>query len=68
MSDKMQPIDTAPKDGTTIIATGGWYISPLDGQRLFNVPSLISWQDGKWKMMDDHGAEYNEPTLWMAIP
>jgi hypothetical protein len=68
MTIEMKPIDSAPKDGTTIIATGGWYDSPVDGQHIVNAPSLIAWKDDKWVMMDDHGAEYHDPAEWTPVP
>jgi hypothetical protein len=67
MSD-WQPIETAPRDGTRILAFGGG---------LGEVSDVVSYNDsvGCWNApsdtLDDRDDEpdgYNRPTHWMPLP
>lgn len=65
-----QPIETAPKDGTPILAVGKGYPEI----------SIVAWHRGKWVGMcdgqrsiesqGDTWTEYHEPyvTHWMPLP
>jgi hypothetical protein len=55
-----QPIETAPKDGTFILAC--WRSTDLNG----DLPHVVSYTEGEWR--DDYGEEYMEPTHWMPLP
>jgi hypothetical protein len=73
-----QPIETAPKDGTEIIVTGGELWDEC-GSPSFGGPYLVYWKvypddplrkNGIWKIKAGFGeiAACWEPTHWMAIP
>lgn len=61
-----QPIQTAPRDGTEVLAMD------TDG------PVLMAWHDdadgwclranGDWDLFDAFAIQYAEPTAWMPIP
>jgi hypothetical protein len=52
-----QPIETAPKDGTTVILFCDRYASP-------DVADVGSYEQGQWVM---NGSGW-EPTHWMPLP
>lgn len=71
-----QPIETAPKDGTTILIYGGTYFHDNDGSwnaddsQLKHVTTAYFRRDG-WCM--GFGESYNDeiwakPTHWMPLP
>ena len=49
---KWQPIETAPKDGTIILARQGGYY-----------PCYIRWMDGNWQSVSYHATHV--PTHWL---
>jgi hypothetical protein len=51
-----QPIETAPKDGTHVLA---WWREEGDP------PEVVRWSAG-W--VDDYGTRYIEPTHWQPLP
>jgi hypothetical protein len=58
---KWQPIDTAPKDGTKILAyTNDGYKFPLVSQCV--------WDDGWWPDVWESPENPIEPTHWMPLP
>lgn len=64
MMGEWQPIETAPKDGTPILA-----YNPVTG------PYQTRHEDGEWPMADwykgdpDHpGIWYPRPSHWMPLP
>lgn len=64
-----QPIETAPKDGTYILAiVAGNH--PSTG--LPYVPDVVLFRDGFWLVSDGYQDEYDDenwkPTHWMPIP
>lgn len=57
---KWHPIETAPRDGTTILGArqihgGAW-------------EHYVVWWDGGWCADDGYGAERPQPTHWTPIP
>jgi len=56
-----RPIESAPKDGTQILAI---WMAPLNGHRpLYGV---VSFSDGSWR--DDSDCDLNPPTHWQPLP
>lgn len=53
-----QPIETAPKDGTQILA-------PLT---LGGIMAVVSWWDGMWREGTNGLGLKNEPSHWMPLP
>jgi hypothetical protein len=65
-----QPIETAPKDGTWVLLTGGDIDYGWDGG--FK-PSVVSgqWADTRWQFAwydSGYYGEYENPTHWMPLP
>lgn len=52
-----QPIETAPKDGTNILAPIGYGF--LD---------VIYWDNNNWRETSDGKGLRNHPTHWMSLP
>lgn len=53
--NEWQPIESAPKDGTRILARQGEWL-----------PHILWWEDGGWKSyLYEHT---HHPTLWRRIP
>lgn len=50
--EKWQPIDTAPRDGTIILARQGGYY-----------PCYLRWKDGEWQSVSYHATHV--PTHWL---
>ncbi len=64
-----QPIETAPKDGTEILAavrypTRGFYISFL----LYWVTEIKDYPEGVWAYDYDTPLTYGTPAYWMEVP
>lgn len=72
MADDWQPIETAPKDGRTIIITGKNFNREGTGRWLV----LGHWREQRQRFMDrpaedpnrDLGDGLHAPTHWMAVP
>jgi hypothetical protein len=65
-----QPIETAPKDGTWILVTGGDIGYNWDGDTIPAV-TTAQWHYKSWQMAwFDSGClgEYDNPTHWMPLP
>ena len=71
-----QPISTAPKDGTTILVTGGELWDSV-GSPSFGGPYCVYWTtnlekfpEGCWSIKAgfDGWAVCDDPTLWLPIP
>lgn len=63
-----QPIETAPKDGTRFLATGGGLGSDID---FASYNDLVGcWDTTNFTLDDtDHEPEgYSRPTHWMPLP
>lgn len=57
-----QPIETAPKDGTTILLWEG-----ESGTECWVVPVTGSWDCGEWTLTC-HGFSTLAPSHWMPLP
>jgi hypothetical protein len=74
MSDQQptgwQPIETAPKDGTWVLLTGGKVDYGWDGETL--PPCVVGQWDGeRWQFAwydGGHYGHYEAPTHWMPVP
>ena len=55
--DKWQPIETAPKDGTPVLAPCGHGF--LD---------VMVFDDGKWRETGNWMASKQQPSHWMRLP
>lgn len=55
MTQGWQPIDTAPRDGTIILARQGGYY-----------PCYVLWHDGNWKAVSYQATQV--PTHWLPPP
>lgn len=64
-----QPIETAPKDGSVILA---YWEAYLDGKRIEgdNCYALTKWSSnlGLWISIDDEEFGYMEPSHFMPLP
>lgn len=65
-----QPIETAPKDGTAILAWpiwGGGFYSP-EGET--QIAYVMRWEERKSIWVEASGEEYMQcsPTHWMPLP
>lgn len=74
-----QPIETAPKDGTWILLTGGKICEHhVDEEHPLQPPCVVArwghneWSDKDWVVTEyDTGVccvEYENPTHWMEVP
>ena len=63
-----QPIETAPRDGTEIIARMGTATPPYC-ESMYFVPFDDDESDGMWHWTQDGDAPaINKPTHWMPLP
>lgn len=68
-----QPIATAPRDGTAVLACAGWYDQGFDLWPSFH-PFTIYWgtyhpnSPGKKEWRDGTGARRPNVTHWMPLP
>ena len=65
-----QPMETAPKDGTAILAwpiCGGGFYSP-EGEA--QIAYVMRWEERKSIWVEASGEEYMQcsPTHWMPLP
>ncbi len=66
-----QPIETAPKDGSSILIV---YICPLDGPLVKEAQWWKRWYTDEtnqgWMLanLDEEYGDYIEPTHWMPLP
>jgi hypothetical protein len=58
-----QPMETAPKDGTEILAYWGPKVDGGD-----NCIDTTIWHEWKWTDPEDTDTEYAAPTHWMPLP
>jgi hypothetical protein len=70
-ADRWQPIETAPRDGTSILVAGGtitWH-GPGTTVTLEEV-SHVNWDGAGWWVGNDEDGEHIscEPTHWMPLP
>lgn len=65
MTNTWKPIDTAPRDGTYILAkVTGTYTN----WKAF-APAVVAWNDGKWREGEDDFSEDEwDLALWMDRP
>lgn len=63
------PIDTAPKDGSVILAYWDVYLDSerIEGDQCY---ALTRWSDEifSWVNVEDYIDSYAEPTYWMPLP
>ena len=76
-----QDIETAPRDGTEILAFGGYQYEGMGKPTVYG-PWTVAWNGKKWRSswddcevieyMGDFGTDYKEPgiepTHWMPLP
>ena len=64
-----QPIETAPKDGTRVLA---FVPGENGGPRILNWCSdaewLHGWEDERGVILKDHPSSSGAPTHWMPLP
>lgn len=70
MSDDWQPIETAPKDGTRIIA---WRVNVMSPFVVFWREHGLSAEDGEFGWLTLSGIKVHrcygaDPTHWMSLP
>lgn len=71
-----QPIETAPRDGTWVLLTGGlidygWYEDTQPQCVAGHFASLMPAPEGRWQFAWYDGGylgEYEQPTHWMPLP
>lgn len=65
------PIETAPKDGTWILLTGG-EVDPEEWYAEVTPPAVVAlWDEDRWSFCSWDGrfrSKYLRPTYWMPIP
>lgn len=64
---KWQPIQTAPKDGTFIIAVWGGYECPLTSHE-DTFPGIAWFHQGEWHTRDYGASICPEPLYWIPFP
>lgn len=63
-----QPIETAPRDGTRILVTGGGLAEAISDAEY---DTTVGCWDTPYETLDDRDNEpegYNRPTHWMPLP
>jgi hypothetical protein len=60
VEQEWQPIETAPKDGTQILAY--W------DSGMMTCTDITLWYEGKWSDPECTEVEYADPTHWMPLP
>ena len=65
--NEWQPIETAPKDGTAILA---YWDCSLNGRIIDNDKcyAITRRKNSSWVNFEDDDDEYSEPTHWMPLP
>jgi len=68
-----RPIETAPKDGTDILVSGGTYSWDTDygPESPHTWVSLASWREQRWQGENSGGHDeyfFYKPTHWMHLP
>lgn len=58
-----RPIETAPRDGSGILAF--WGADTRCDERSYGV---IVFVNGEWTNPDNYSVTYGEPTHWMPLP
>jgi hypothetical protein len=60
-----QTMDSAPKDGSTIVAAGFNYDNPKSGRHL----AVVYWNDeaGGWRDRAEGDSNYDYLTLWCSV-
>jgi hypothetical protein len=59
------PIETAPKDGTCILA----FWTPMNGEKVIGAHyGLTKFYEGYWVCAEDSSIEWTIPTHWMPLP
>lgn len=64
MSDKWQPIETAPKDGTAILG----YFGQTAGDEPPDMAVIRYDKKYEWVIADLDTEQVDEPTHWMPLP
>lgn len=64
-----QSIETAPRDGTAILVTGGIWVGDVNGDADYEI-AHVHWCEGNWEVLN---TEYymvviESPTHWMPLP
>lgn len=67
---KWRPIETAPKDGTSILIFGKWDGEISDWRKVWPQSGVAAWQDNEWSavLTDIYGVWCALPTHWMPLP
>lgn len=62
-----QPIETAPKDGSSILAFWACSLNcvPVTGDNCY---AMTLWSGGDWISTDLSDISFSEPTHWMPLP
>jgi hypothetical protein len=71
-----QPIETAPKDGTRVLITGGVWMDtrlawPFDNQKALTHVEIAQYLEGDGFVISDFSDgtyEIAKPTHWMPLP
>ena len=68
---KLKPIETAPRDGTSILVFGGTVNSELgDWEGTKNTGCVVMYNQGKWDVFytEYYSLDIEGPTHWCELP
>ena len=65
-----QPIETAPRDGTTILVCGGMWVGEFSGEFPLGGVAMVTFLGDTWAVdnTEYYGPTIHNPTHWMPLP
>ena len=65
-----QPIETAPRDGTSILVCGGTWVGDFSGEVSLGGVAMVTFLGSKWAVdnTEYYAPTIRNPTHWMPLP